>query len=104
MSKLNYEISFVYFIDLTEDYENSIVEKDELLDALDNVSEVTSYDVENDGEDWCIECIAEVQSGAKRNIDDALDRKLHELLKKVPYTAMDYHYMKGLDNDFYWCP
>ena len=94
-----YEVSFVFFIE-NEDIES----KDELLDALDEISEIEYDDVYDDGEDWNIECTATIKSGATRKIDDAIDNKLKKLLDDAPYAAWDYHYIKGIDNDFYWQP
>ena len=91
-----YEIGFVFFIESA-----NVADKDRLLDELDLIDEVVSYDVTDDGEDWNIECVAVIESGATRNIDNAIDKKLRKLL---PNVCWDYHYIRGLNNDYYWQP
>lgn len=97
-----YEISISFFIE--DDACNSIERKDALLDALDNIPEINQPDVYDDGEDWCIDCLVVVDCNAKRHIDRALTHKLTVLLKNAPNETFDYHYMRGLDNDFQWQP
>ena len=91
-----YEIGFVFFIE-----SDNVADKDALLGELDLIDEVTPYDVTNDGEDCNVECIAEIESKATKNIDKAIDKKL---LKLLPNVCWDYHYIKGIDNDYYWQP
>ena len=94
--KKSYEIGLVFFIES----DNTDL-KDSLLDYLDGINEVEYNDIYDDGEDWNVECIATIESGARKNIDDAIHKKLVELL---PPLCWDYHYIKGIDNDFYWHP
>ena len=92
---MEYEVSFTFFIGIGEckdERKQSILKKDELLDLLDEKSEIVSYDVENDGEDWCINCIANVTAN-----------KIDGLLSDTN-TTWDYHYIKGIDTDEYWEP
>ena len=89
-----YEIGFVFFIESA-----NVADKDSLLDELDLIDNITYYDVTDDGEDWNIECRAEIESKATKNIDKAIDKKL---LKLLPNVCWDYHYIKGIDNDYYW--
>ena len=91
-----YEIGLVFFIE-----SENVGKKDSLLDELDLTNDVEYYDVYDDGEDWNVECIATIESGAHKNIDDAIHNKLLKLLPKV---CWDYHYIKGIDNDFHWQP
>ena len=105
-----YEIGLVFFIDQMENYEKSIQIKDNLLDALDETPEIDSYEVSSDGEDWNIECKAIVSS--KKCQRDNISKVLEKALQKAENTYLDeeiscvwdYHYIKGLDNDFYWNP
>jgi hypothetical protein len=91
-----YEVGFVFFIE-----SDNVAGKDALLDELDLIDEVTLRNVYNDGEDWNIECVAEIESKATKNIDEAVDKKLRKLL---PNVCWDYHYIKSIDNDYYWQP
>jgi hypothetical protein len=94
-----YEVAFVFFIE-REDTNR----KNALVSDLNRINPITVSDIYDDGEDWNVECIAEFECNAKGHIDRALDHKLATLLKGKTYAAMDYHYMKGIDNDFYWHP
>lgn len=91
-----YEIGFVFFIE-----NENTEEKDELLDELDDIREVEYDDVYDDGEDWNVECTATIECNATKKIDDAIHNILIDLL---PNVCWDYHYIKGIDNDFYWQP
>lgn len=94
--KKSYEIGLVFFIE-----SENVGKKDSLLDELDLTDDVEYYDVYDDGEDWNVECITTIESCAIKNIDDAIHKKLLKLLPKV---CWDYHYIKGIDNDFHWQP
>lgn len=97
-----YEVDFTFFISIGSDraeYEESINEKDNLLDLLDSMSEIVNYEVENDGEDWCINCIANITA---KSIDDA-DIEMKNLLFDIDCT-WDYHYIKNLNINEYWQP
>ena len=91
-----YEIGLVFFVE-----SENVDKKDSLLDELDLINEVECYEVYDDGEDWNVECLVTIESGAKKNIDDAIHKKL---LKLLPNVCWDYHYIKGIDNDFHWQP
>lgn len=91
-----YEIGFVFFVAL--DDEDS-ARKDALLDELDLIDEIDSYDVTRDDEDWNIECTATLSA---KSVNDA-DKRLTKLLYDLPYT-WDYHYIKGIDNTDYYQP
>lgn len=93
----NYEIGFVFFLGLDE--ENVIERKDTLLDALDKYD--ISYDVYNDGEDWNIDCIAKIKATSGKKAEEALEKMIGT---SIPYCAWDYHYVKGLDDDYSWQP
>ena len=92
-----YNAAIVFFIS-REDTK----EKDELLESLSKIKDVDVLDVYDDGEDWNVECDVMVECNQKgrtkfRPIDKALEEKL-------PIVTWDYHYIKGVDNGFYWCP
>ena len=91
-----YEIGFVFFIESA-----NVADKDRLLDELDLIDNITYYDVTDDGEDWNIECRAEIESKATKNINAAIDKKLRKLL---PNVCWDYHYIEGIGNGYYWQP
>lgn len=92
-----YEISFTFFICL--DSSNCIARKDELLDSLDKIPEIVYYDTDNDGEDWCIDCIANIYAETIGQVDE----KLCNVLKSTN-CVWDYHYIDGVDTDEYWQP
>lgn len=97
-----YEVNFTFFISLGDneiEYEKSISEKDNLLDLLDTISEIVNYEVENDGEDWCINCVANVIAKSIEQVDS----KMKKLLLDTD-CIWDYHYIKGLNNNEYWQP
>lgn len=90
-----YEASFVFFVyqgETDEEYEESIKTKDVVLDALDAIPEIDSYDVVDDDEEWNIECQATIKGSS---IDDAM-LNLENKLKGIKIT-FDYHYVRGLD-------
>ena len=92
-----YEVSYTFFISLEE--EDSIATKDELLDLLDTIKEVFDYDVDNDGEDWCIDCIANVSASKINGVFNKMEKLLNDT-----NISWDYHYIKGLDTSEYWQP
>jgi hypothetical protein len=90
---MKYMLSFVFFIPL----EDTKI-KDEVLDALDELG--IDYDVYSDDEDWNIECLYEVEYD-----DEPSDEVFHKmLLATLPDACWDWHYIKGLNNDYYWQP
>lgn len=91
-----YNAAIVFFVN-SEDAK----EKDELLENLSQIKDVDVLDIYNDGEDWNVECNVTTTSKATSKIDDAIHKKLLDML---PDSCWDYHYIKGIDNDFYWCP
>jgi hypothetical protein len=97
-----YEVGFTFFISLGEnkmEHNQSIITKDELLDLLDIIHEIDDYDVENDGEDWCVNCIAHITAETIKDVDE----KMNQLLANVDIT-WDYHYIKGINTNEYWQP
>ena len=97
-----YEVGFTFFISLGHnetEYEESISRKDNLLDLLDTMQEIVNYEVENDGEDWCVNCIANVTAKSIKQVDS----KMKKLLLDTD-CFWDYHYIKGLNNNEYWQP
>ena len=95
-----YKVEFVFFI--ADDDDDAVERKDNLLDELDNIDGITAYDVLDDGEDWNIECTAliECEPNGERD-DDAVHKVMMNIL---PNETWDYHYIKGVDNGFYWQP
>ena len=63
------------------------------------IKEVVDYDVENDGEDWCVNCIAQIHADSIDNAKEAME----QLFANVPFN-WDYHYIKGLDTQDYYEP
>lgn len=94
-----YQADITFFINLTDDREESILQKDKLLDMLDTMQEINVYDVTDDGEDWCINCIVKVSCDSIKKAD----KKIRELLGGTN-RFWDYHYIKGVDTDEYWQP
>lgn len=97
-----YEVGFTFFINLGEnekEYKQSINRKDNLLGMLDTMPEIIDYVVDNDNEDWCISCIANVTA---KNIEH-VSSEMEKLLGNINCT-WDYHYIKGLDTNEYWQP
>lgn len=92
MGKKNYtyEVSFTFYCD------DDIHEK---VTGLPNV-DVDDYYLDDDG-DWCIDCTAYIQSA--KGTMEAIDKRLHALVDKIP-ACWDYHYIKGIDTDFWWQP
>ena len=102
LAQNTYQVSFTFYIALGEDrisYQKSIKSKNKLLDILDTIKEVVDYDVENDGEDWCVNCIAQIHADSIDNAKEAME----QLFANVPFN-WDYHYIKGLDTKDYYEP
>ena len=95
--KKRYEIGFVFFISIEE--EDAIERKDTLLDALDENG--IFYDVYNDGEDWNIDCIAKIKATSGKKAEMQLEKMIGTT---IPYEAWDYHYVRGLDDNYRWQP
>lgn len=94
---MEYEVSFTFFIE--SGTKEGIEMKDTLLEELDTIPQIFVYDVYDDGEDWCIDCIAEVICDTIENVDS----NMSNLLKNTE-VCWDYHYIKGIDNNDYWQP
>ena len=97
-----YEVSFVFFISLgetEEDYNISVTKKNQFIKELNKKTELRSYDAYEDGEDWCIDCIAYINA---KSIKDT-EKIMENVFGKLDYT-FDYHYIKGIDNSDYWQP
>ena len=93
-----YQASFVFFT-YTED------EKNRVVNGLDGIADITDIYLDSDG-DWNIECETNVSIRLTTNTDvfTAIDKKLSKVLKKVKAGSWDYHYIKGINNDYYWQP
>ncbi len=90
--KKEYLVSLVFFVE-----SDDVSMKDKLVSELKSLKFVDVIEVYNDGEDWNIECEVSVKCNNINNID-------FQLLVLLPSNAWDYHYIKGIDNDFYWQP
>ena len=94
-----YKAGISFFIN---DKEPCCIEaKNNLVKELKTLKEVEIEDVYDDGEDWCVDCVVTIQSGATRKIDIAIGNKLIVLL---PNVAWDFHYIKCPENNYEWCP
>ena len=91
----NYEVDFTFFIE-----SNDTKSKDILLEELKEIDCIDVYDVNNDGEDWCVDCLANLSCQAIEDVDSAMDM----LLEDISISAWDYHYIKGTDTKEYWQP
>lgn len=94
---MKYEVCFTFFIE--SGTKEGIELKNTLLEELAKIPEIVDYDVYDDGEDWCIDCIAEVICDTIENVDSNMSNLL-----KDTYVVWDYHYIKGIDNNDYWQP
>lgn len=98
----NYEIGFVFFISVED--EDAVSRKDSLLDALDELGvrhSVYYHDIYNDGEDWNIECTADIRAKNGKNAEAKFETLINSIAQ---YETWDYHYIKGTDNNYYWQP
>lgn len=89
-----YQVSFTFYVAI----ENASI-KDKLLRLLDRMKEIVNCDVEEDEEDWCINCIAEITAESIKEVMP----KMNQLLGNINLT-WDYHYIKGLNTSEYWEP
>ncbi len=93
---MNYEASFTYFFASEENKsENG---KSAILSQIKALDIEVKDDYEEDGS-WNVDCIMRVDAD---NPQDA-DRKIIETANKVR-GYWDYHYIKGIDNGYYWEP
>lgn len=94
--KFLYEVSFVLFAD---------ADISELVEGLPNVDVNDSY-LDDDG-DWNIECTTYFTVMKNKNNNkpdlDLITSMMGSRLQYVP-ACWDYHYIKGVDNDFWWQP
>ena len=73
--------------------------KDAVVSKLEKISEVEIEEVYNDGEDWCIDCMVTVSARS----GESAEKKIAKVANKVDAT-WDYHYIKGINNGYYWQP
>lgn len=78
---------------------SQLPKKNQFVKELDKKTELRSYDAYEDGEDWCIDCIAHINA---KSIKDT-EKIMENVFGKLDYT-FDYHYIKGIDNSDYWQP
>lgn len=97
---MKYNASISFFI-CSED-EDAIERRNKVLDLLESSENVCGIDWYDDGEDWCIDCIIEIETNRK-NFVDSVTRGINKFLGKI-YETWDYHYINGVDNERYWQP
>ena len=94
-----YEASFSFFI---ENDDKDRFEK--VKNELSNINEIEDLDYYDDGEDFCLDCIANIKISDKtprKKIVDAITKVIDNWMKDW-YAAWDFHYIKG--NGFEWQP
>ena len=96
-----YEASISFFI--ANDEYDVINRKDKFLDALDEIDEIDYTDVYDDGEDWCIDCIANLTLTPQGDVSDQIYNIINNILPDNA-PCWDFHYIKGIDNDYEWQP
>lgn len=97
-----YAVSFVFFISLGEtekDYNISFEEKTQFVRDINKKDELKSYDVYQDDENWCIECVAHIKA---KSIDE-VKNVMKQAFGNYSHDFW-YHYIKGIDNSDYWEP
>lgn len=98
-----YEFSISYFIsDQLADAETCAMDIEDQLNDCDEVKNVDCY---NDGEDWCVDAIIVLEFDVpmkKESLFNELSIFLNDCIDLD--CTWDYHYIKGLDDNFYWCP
>lgn len=97
---MKYEVSFSFFIE-NDDSERFERVKNE-LQAIDEIEDLDYYD---DGEDYCLDCIAYINvkdSTPKNRIVDSISKVINQWMRDW-YAAWDYHYVSG-GNGFKWQP
>ena len=97
--KMKFESGFVFFA-----YTKG--EKEEISNELDRTNvNVTDVYCDSDG-DWNIECVIEIEINIVRKGDmfNQIDKAISKALKKANDFCWDYHYIKGINNDYYWQP
>lgn len=100
---LTYEFSISYF--LSNEEEDSEENADELQTRLYSSFPDVEVDVYDDGEDYCVDAVIQLQLPTQNNaaqLDKAFTNALRN--KGLDEYTWDYHYIKGVDNDFYWQP
>lgn len=99
---MKHELSFTFFIRVGEDRFSQEIQsnkKNSLIDLIEKIDDIHHHEVENDGEDWCINCIANIDA---ESFGDA-DGKLTSHLKDIPFF-WDYKYIRNLKNGLYYEP
>lgn len=99
---MKYELSFTFFICVGEDRSSREIQsnkKNSLIDLIDKIDCISDYEVENDGEDWCINCLASIHA---KSFGEA-DGKLTSRLNDIPFF-WDYHYIRNIENGLYYEP
>ena len=92
-----FEASISFFIALGKGAKDK---KDAIVSKLENISEIEIEDVYNDGEDWCIDCMVTVSARS----GEMADKKITKMLNNKVNSTWDYHYIKGVNNGYYWQP
>lgn len=94
---MEYELSFTIYISVGDDRESQFIQsqkKDKCLDKIEAIDHIFDYDVDYDGDDWCINCLAKVHSDSF----DHADMKMVSILNSHGVVSFwDYNYIKCID-------
>ena len=93
---MEYRVCFSFFI--VSGTEEAVVLKDRLLDRLGKIKCVDEYDAYDDGENWCVDCIATIESDSFETVGTEMEKVFG-----TDYI-WDYHYIKNVENGVYWEP
>lgn len=101
--KYTYEVSISYFL-FAEKHNEPNAEK--LCNDWNSMRNCVSSEWYDDGEGYyCVDVIFKINSdsdGDFKEIDNEVERYLSD--KGLNDFTWDYHYVKGVENDFYWQP
>lgn len=99
---ITYEVDLSYYVSLgetEEEYKKAKDIKSEVCHILSSIPNVDDYDVTNDGEDFCINVLATIQSKSEKF--DEVDKEIENVFQKIDYT-INYHYIKNRNNGEYF--
>lgn len=96
-----YEIDMTFYVDY-----DSNIHVPHFVDKLNNTKYIYDCDWEDDGEGYNVNCIFRIPLDIKKptfnDIDKAFTKYLNDY--NLDIASWDYHYIKGLNDDFYWQP
>ena len=94
---MEYELNFTIYISSGDGRLSHVIQcdkKNKCLDKIKAIDHIFSYDVYDDGYDWCINCLAVVHSDSF----DHADMKMVSILNSHGVTSFwDYNYIKCID-------